>query len=554
MSAPILEIQNLSVVFKQRKNAQTILDKISLKVYPGEIVGLVGESGAGKSMTGSSVLGLIDLPLLISEGAIIFEGRRIEKNSALVRGSQIAMVFQDPLVSLNPLRSIGDQLIETIRTHIDMGKVEAKTYSKSLLKEVGIEPDRFYDYPHTFSGGMRQRVVIALALAPKPKLIIADEPTTALDVSVQAQILDLLRKLCKERDTAIILITHDMGVIAKTTERVAVLNAGKLVETGKTYDVLKKPKSTYTKKLIDSTPTFQHLTKKRNFKPFVQKPNKEQFEQLEYLAVNELTKFFDLSDPWLVRQITGTGKRILKAVEQVSFKIDKGRTYALVGESGSGKTTIAQMVAGILQPSAGSVKIDGKDFTDPSLGKKELLLMRRAVQMIFQSPYASLNPRWRVGDIIKEPLDVLNLNQNEGSKSKRVIELIEQVGLLPSDVVKFPHEFSGGQRQRICIARALASRPELIICDEPTSALDVSVQAQVLRLLKDLQKEFSITYLFISHDLAVVSEIADKIGVLKEGVLIEEGTPEALFSSPVEKYTKMLIAAAPDIGDANKIN
>ena len=554
MSAPILEIQNLSVVFKQRKNAQTILDKISLKVYPGEIVGLVGESGAGKSMTGSSVLGLIDLPLLISEGAIIFEGRRIEKNSALVRGSQIAMVFQDPLVSLNPLRSIGDQLIETIRTHIDMGKVDAKTYAKSLLKEVGIEPNRFYDYPHTFSGGMRQRVVIALALAPKPKLIIADEPTTALDVSVQAQILDLLRKLCKERDTAIILITHDMGVIAKTTERVAVLNAGKLVETGKTYDVLKKPKSTYTKKLIDSTPTFQHLTKKRNFKPFVQKPNKEKFEQLEYLAVNELTKFFDLSDPWLVRQITGTGKRILKAVEQVSFKIDKGRTYALVGESGSGKTTIAQMVAGILQPSAGSVKIDGKDFTDPSLGKEELLLMRRAVQMIFQSPYASLNPRWRVGDIIKEPLDVLNLNQNEESKSKRVIELIEQVGLLPSDVVKFPHEFSGGQRQRICIARALASRPELIICDEPTSALDVSVQAQVLRLLKDLQKEFSITYLFISHDLAVVSEIADKIGVLKEGVLIEEGTPEALFSSPVEKYTKMLIAAAPDIGDANKIN
>lgn len=554
MSTPILEIQNLSVVFKQRKNAQTILDKISLKVYPGEIVGLVGESGAGKSMTGSSVLGLIDLPLLISEGAIIFEGRRIEKNLALFRGSQIAMVFQDPLVSLNPLRSIGDQLIETIRTHIDMGKVEAKTYAKSLLKEVGIEPDRFYDYPHTFSGGMRQRVVIALALAPKPKLIIADEPTTALDVSVQAQILDLLRKLCKERDTAIILITHDMGVIAKTTERVAVLNAGKLVETGKTYNVLKKPKSTYTKKLIDSTPTFQHLTKKRNFKPFVQKPNKEKFEQLEYLAVNELTKFFDLSDPWLVRQITGTGKRILKAVEQVSFKIDKGRTYALVGESGSGKTTIAQMVAGILQPSAGSVKIDGKDFTDPSLGKEELLSMRRAVQMIFQSPYASLNPRWRVGDIIKEPLDVLNLNQNEESKSKRVIELIEQVGLLPSDVVKFPHEFSGGQRQRICIARALASRPELIICDEPTSALDVSVQAQVLRLLKDLQKEFSITYLFISHDLAVVSEIADKIGVLKEGVLIEEGTPEALFSSPVEKYTKMLIAAAPDIGDANKIN
>ena len=554
MSAPILEIQNLSVVFKQRKNAQTILDKVSLKVYPGEIVGLVGESGAGKSMTGSSVLGLIDPPLLISEGAIIFEGRRIEKNSAFVRGSQISMVFQDPLVSLNPLRSIGDQLIETIRTHIDMGKVEAKTYAKSLLKEVGIEPNRFYDYPHTFSGGMRQRVVIALALAPKPRVIIADEPTTALDVSVQAQILDLLRKLCKERGTAIILITHDMGVIAETTERVAVLNAGKLVEMGKTYDVLNKPKSSYTKKLIDSTPTFQHLTKKSNSKPFVQKPNKEKFDQLEYLAVNELTRFFDLSDPWLVRQINGTGKRILKAVDRVNFKIDKGRTYALVGESGSGKTTIAQMVAGLLRPSAGNVKIDGKDFTDVSLGKEELLLMRRAVQMIFQSPYASLNPRWRVGNIIKEPLDVLNLNQNEETKNKRVIELLEQVGLSPRDIVKFPHEFSGGQRQRICIARALASQPELIICDEPTSALDVSVQAQVLRLLKDLQKEFSLTYLFISHDLAVVSEMADKIGVLKEGVLIEEATPEALFSSPVENYTKMLIAAAPDIGNANKIN
>jgi len=440
---------------------------------------------------------------------------------------------------------------------------------EAALEEVGLDPTRAKGFPHEFSGGMRQRAVIALALCAEPALIIADEPTTALDVSIQAQVLELLKRVCKDRGASVILITHDMGVISETTDRVAVLYQGNLVEIGDTRDIIERPQHSYTKALIACTPTIEggsfdrdlvqidradgasadgefNLREVKEFSASSldnAQPTNEQPDPQPLLVTKGLSRSFNLSDPWLIRVLSMQPKRILQAVRDVSFQIDRGTTYALVGESGSGKSTIARMAVGLLAPSSGTVTIDGVDLNDASLDAGDRQALRRRIQMVFQSPYASLNPRWRVGAILEEPLHAFDLA--DGRRGERVNELLEQVGLSATDARRFPHEFSGGQRQRISIARALASEPEFIICDEPTSALDVSVQAQVLNLLKQLQRELGLTYLFITHDLAVVATMARRIGVLQAGQLVEEGESRALFDNPKTEYTKMLIDSAP---------
>ena len=546
-----------------------VVDDVSFTVGRGEILGVVGESGAGKSMTGSAIIGLIDPPGRIASGEIVFDGERVEQDAQALRGKRIGMVFQDPLTSLNPLHRVGDQIIETIRTHLSVSASEAQQRMHAALEEVGLDPSRARAYPHEFSGGMRQRAVIALALCAEPALIIADEPTTALDVSIQAQVLDLLKRVCKERNASVILITHDMGVISETTDRVAVLYDGKLVEVGETNRILKNPQHPYTEALIACTPTIEggsfdrdlvqidrtganadggefNVRSARLVETEAQVPSSHSNENVSPLLVAEnLSREFDLSDPWLIRMLSLSKKRILHAVSDVSFQIDRGTTYALVGESGSGKSTIARMAVGLLPPTSGTVTIEARDLNDSNLDSSERQALRRRIQMVFQSPYASLNPRWRVSAILAEPLRAFGLVAEGQDETTRVKELLEQVGLSASDARRYPHEFSGGQRQRISIARALASEPDFIICDEPTSALDVSVQAQVLNLLKQLQRDLGLTYLFITHDLAVVATMASRIGVLQSGRLVEEGLSEDIFKNPQTDYTRMLIDSAP---------
>ena len=546
-----------------------VVDDVSFTVGRGEILGVVGESGAGKSMTGSAIIGLIDPPGRIASGEIVFDGERVEQDAQALRGKRIGMVFQDPLTSLNPLHRVGDQITETIRTHLTVNASEAQQRMHAALEEVGLDPSRARAYPHEFSGGMRQRAVIALALCAEPALIIADEPTTALDVSIQAQVLELLKRVCKDRDASVILITHDMGVISETTDRVAVLYDGKLVEVGETNHILKNPQHPYTEALIACTPTIEggsfdrdlvqidrtgsnadgknfSVRSARLVETEAQVPSSHSNENVSPLLVAEnLSREFDLSDPWLIRMLSLSKKRILHAVSDVSFQIDRGTTYALVGESGSGKSTIARMAVGLLPPTSGTVTIEAHDLNDSNLESSERQALRRRIQMVFQSPYASLNPRWRVSAILAEPLRAFGLVAEGQDETTRVKELLEQVGLSASDARRYPHEFSGGQRQRISIARALASEPDFIICDEPTSALDVSVQAQVLNLLKQLQRDLGLTYLFITHDLAVVATMASRIGVLQSGRLVEEGLSEDIFKNPQTDYTRMLIDSAP---------
>ena len=538
-SSPVLSIRNLTVAFPDHDDVFHAVDGISLSIARGEILGVIGESGAGKSMTGSAVTGLIDPPGRIASGEILLHGKRIdnlpEKDLEKLRGRRIGTVFQDPLVSLNPLYTIGRQLIETIRRHLLLDAAAARQRAIDLLSEVGIsEPEqRLQSYPHQFSGGMRQRVVIALAIAAEPDLLIADEPTSALDVSVQAQIIGLLRNLCERRGLAILLITHDIGVVAEIAHRVVVMNKGSIVETGPVGEVITHPQDAYTRRLIASIPSI-HAKNQRSSNPAI-KPDLVKIEGLKrdfLLPSNGAFSFFSKSRT----------ERRIQAVDDVSFSIAEGQTFALVGESGSGKSTIARIIASLMASQAGRVTVGGEE-----IGAVSDHSHRGAVQMIFQDPYASLNPRWRIEDIIAEPIRTLGIEKNASAVERRVCDLLEKVRLEPEARKRYPHEFSGGQRQRIAIARALSSRPRFIVCDEPTSALDVSVQAQVLDLMASLQSEFGLTYLLISHNLAVVRQMADRVGVLKSGKLVEEGPVEEIYERPKHAYTRMLLDAAPDI-------
>ena len=552
-----LKIQNLSVDYKLRKETVHAAKNINIEIKRGEIVGLVGESGSGKSTVANAIIDLIDEPGKVSEGSIYLSDINIhenKKNILSLRGKKIGFIFQDPQTSLNPILTIGQQLIETIQTHLNLSNSKAKEKAINLLKEVGIKDaeKRFNDYPHQFSGGMRQRVVISLSLCCEPELLIADEPTTALDVSIQSQILELIKKLTKERNLAVILITHDMGVIAETTNRVAVMKNGNLVELGTTKQILIEPKETYTKSLVSSVPPtnkkisrFKIIEKESNNQEninlkILNRWNKREISKKDLVQIKNLCKTFNEGF------FTEKSQNNVLAVDTVSFNIQEGKSFGLVGESGSGKTTIAKMIVNLFKPTSGEIYFDDVCINNIK-SNKELLKFRKQIQMIFQDPYSSLNGRLKVKDIIAEPIKLHDANISSNELNEYINDLLDSVELSKSSAERYPHEFSGGQRQRISIARALATKPRLLVCDEPTSALDVSIQAQILNLLKDLQEQLNLTILFISHDLPVVRQMCDDIGVLRNGKLCEVSETEELFKNPNHEYTKELLRLMPKI-------
>ncbi len=552
-----LKIKDLSIDYQMRKETVYAAKNVNIEVNKGEILGLVGESGSGKSTVGNAIINLIDEPGKVSSGSVMLGDLNIQddpNNIVKYRGKKIGLIFQDPQTSLNPILTIGEQLIETIQTHLELNKVDAKTKAINLLKEVGIKDaeNRFDNYPHQFSGGMRQRVVISLSLCCEPELLIADEPTTALDVSIQSQILELIKKLTKERNLAVILITHDMGVIAETADRVAVMKNGNIVEIGLTKEILTKPKKTYTKSLVSSVPPTNkkisrfviiekenNINKENNLK-ILNRWTKKEITKQDLIQVTNLSKSFD--DNFF----TESSKNSVMAVNDVSFNIREGESFGLVGESGSGKSTIAKMIVNLFKPSTGDIFFDDICITKIKY-KSEMMKFRRQIQMIFQDPYSSLNGRLKVKDIVSEPIKLHNPSISRNDLDRYVFDLLESVELTQNSADRYPHEFSGGQRQRISIARALATQPRLLVCDEPTSALDVSIQAQILNLLKDIQEQLNLTILFISHDLPVVRQMCDRIGVLRDGKLCEVSDTEDLFLKPQHGYTKELLRLMPKI-------
>ncbi|MEK4924475.1 ABC transporter ATP-binding protein [Cytobacillus sp. FSL R5-0569] len=533
---PLLKIENLQVSFMSREKEFEAVKGVSFTVNKGETLGIVGESGSGKSVTARSIMRLLPSPpSLLKDGEIMFLGKDLvnasDQEMEAIRGKDISMIFQDPMTSLNPTMRIGQQLTETMLKHTKgLGKTQAKAEAIELLRLVGIpKPEvRFAQYPHEFSGGMRQRAMIAIALACRPKLLIADEPTTALDVTIQAQILNLMKHMQEKFGTAIILITHDLGVVAGMCDRVVVMKDGEIVEKGTTEEIFEHATHPYTLRLLNALPK---LHEKKKAKP-APRISEEINAKEPLLEVKALKQHFDL----------GKGQ-VLKAVDDISFFIKPGETLGLVGESGSGKSTTGRAILRLNEPTAGEVLYQGIPVNQ--LTAKEMKMMRRHMQMIFQDPYASLNPRFKVIDIIGQALDIHKLVKNKQERRKRVEELLEMVGLEKEHAMRYPHEFSGGQRQRIGIARALAVEPKFIVCDEPLSALDVSIQAQIVKLLEDLQQKLGLTYLFIAHDLSMVKHISDRVAVMFGGKIVELAESEELYANPLHPYTKSLLAAIP---------
>ena len=531
----ILKVEDLQISFLTNDNEFEAVRGVSFEVKKGETLGIVGESGSGKSVTARSIMRLLPSPpSFMKNGSIEFLGEQLhtktEKEMEAIRGRDISMIFQDPMTSLNPTIRIGVQIAESLIKHQKLSKKEGKAQAIEILKLVGIKnsEERYNQYPHEFSGGMRQRVMIAIALACKPTLLIADEPTTALDVTIQAQILNLMKDMQKRFGTSIILITHDLGVVAGMCDRVAVMKNGEIVETGTTEEIFANPKHDYTKKLLNALPRLDE--KKKPKKPPLRSIGLENGKPL--LEVKSLKQHFQVSRG-----------NVLKAVDDISFFIKPGETLGLVGESGSGKSTTGRAILRLHEPTDGDVLYQGMAIN--RLSKNELKTMRRHMQIIFQDPYSSLNPRLKVLDIIGQALDIHRLSKNAEERKKRVEELLELVGLEPSHALRYPHEFSGGQRQRIGIARALAVEPDFIVCDEPLSALDVSIQAQIVELLEDLQHRLGLTYLFIAHDLSMVKHISDRVAVMYSGKIVELAESEELYTNPQHPYTKSLLAAIP---------
>jgi ABC-type microcin C transport system duplicated ATPase subunit YejF len=529
MNKPILSVAHLSVSFNY---SSKVVDDISFDIYQGETFALVGESGSGKSITALSVLRLLPPNARIQASEISLQGdnllRRAEYEMCQVRGRRIGLIFQDPMSSLNPVMTIGDQIEEVIKLHFDLPQQAVKQRVLELLRQVEIpKPEqRISDYPHQLSGGQRQRVMIAIALAGEPDLLIADEPTTSLDVTIQAQILNLLKTLQKQTGMSLWLISHDLALVSNMADRVAVMQRGKIVETGYCDEFFRHPKHPYTQKLLSALPSMQSCLKH------------SRQERPPLLQVDDFKVHYPIRK--------GIFKRVVdhvRAVDGVSFTIQQGKTLALVGESGCGKTTLGKGLLNLIPGTAGQVKIDGVALD--TLQGEALRQKRADMQIVFQDPFSSMNPRMLVGDIVAEGIRALHPGVSAVDRQARVSQLLRQVGLPEDAAQRYPHEFSGGQRQRICIARALAVDPKLIICDEPTSALDVSVQAQIIELLKSLQREKGVSYLFITHDLAVVAEIADEVAVMHQGRIVEYGSVAQVLTEPQQAYTKKLLGAVP---------
>ena len=556
---PILDIRNLNVEFAlESGEILRAVQEVSLSVGAGEIHALVGESGAGKSTIGAAVMGLLEHPGRVSAGEIRICGERMDpatgQAAGVVAGRDVGAIFQDPMTSLNPLFTISSQLSETMRHHLGLSAAAARARSLDLLRSVGIpEPERRLDfYPHQLSGGQRQRVVIAAALSCNPRFLIADEPTTALDVSVQAQILKLIRQLTQERQLGVLLVTHNMGVVAEIADQVSIMAQGRIVESGPVAEILGAPKHPYARALIGAVP---RIDKRLDRLPT---PNEETPKSAAaraavrdkalrqgrrapsagpLLEVSGLTVEYRSGAGFM-----GLGARRFRAVDDVSFTVAEGEIFGLVGESGCGKTTVANSIAGLIRPTAGVVKLNGE-----ALHQTRRHQGRQDLQMIFQDPYSALNPRLRVGSALAEPILFYRLARTQAEAEADVGILLEAVGLDASAATRFAHAFSGGQRQRVSIARALGAQPRLLICDEPTSSLDVSVQAQILNLLKDLRDATGLSLLFISHDLAVVRQLCDRVGVMQAGKIVELADGESLFANPQHAYTRELLSLVPSM-------
>ena len=545
---PVLSIENLTTSFKTAEGWRAVIRNINVQVSAGETVAIVGESGSGKSVTALSTMRLLPPGKARCEGKIYLSGKDLlavsEAEMRSVRGGSIGMIFQEPMTSLNPVFTIGNQIAEALVLHQKLSWKAAEAEALRLMDRVRIPSakTRLHEYPHKFSGGMRQRVMIAMALACRPKLLIADEPTTALDVTIQAEILHLIRELQREENMAVLFITHDMGVVAEVADRTVVMFRGDMIETGVTTDIFAAPKEIYTKSLLASIPrlgTMGETEAPRRF-PEVDAKTGEATEGREMKSVAQSIAPILKVENLAVRFDLPNGR--VHAVEDVSFDLRPGETLSLVGESGCGKSTTGRTIMRLIEATAGSIAIDGKDVT--KAGAKELRTMRRMAQIIFQDPFASLNPRMTVGAAIIEPMLSHRLMGRRNAR-ERVAELLDQVGLSAAIASRYPHEFSGGQRQRISIARALALNPRFIIADEAVSALDVSVKAQVSNLLLDLQDKHGLAYLFISHDMAVVERMSHRVAVMYLGEIVEIGPRAAIFDNPQHPYTRRLISAVP---------
>ncbi|WP_367026363.1 dipeptide ABC transporter ATP-binding protein [Methylococcus sp. ANG] len=539
MSGPLLQVENLKAGFVQGGQMTKAVGGVSFAIERGETFALVGESGSGKSVTALSVLRLLPQNGRILDGKVTLKGRNLfalpEMAMSSVRGRRIGIVFQDPQSSLNPVMSIGQQVGEVLRLHKRLNGGALKARVIELLGLVGLpRPDRhFGEYPHQLSGGMRQRVMIAIALAGEPDLLIADEPTTALDVTVQAQILELLKRLQRETGMALWLITHDLGIVHDLADRIAVMRNGLIVEEAGRDDFFRQPRHPYSRQLLEALPRLSHCIGR------------------EPVADGRpLLEVRDFKVHYPVRK--GLFQRVVdhvRAVDRVSFRLQPGETLALVGESGCGKTTLGKGILNLIETSGGKVEFDGTDIT--AAGGEQRRALCRAMQIVFQDPYAAMNPRMIVGDIIEEGMKAVKPEMSAGQRRARVESLLESVGLSPESRLRYPHEFSGGQRQRICIARALAVEPRLIVCDEPTSALDVSVQVQILALLKELREREKLSYLFITHDLGVVADIAHRVAVMYRGQIVETGPTEQVLLRPEHPYTRSLLDALPGLRKAS---
>ena len=556
----LIEVKNLSVEFQIDEKIVKAVRDISFNIPKGKTVGLVGESGSGKSVTALSIMRLIpEPPGSITGGQVFLDQEDIlklpESRMRKIRGNRISMIFQEPMSSLNPVFTVGNQISEALILHRNMNKKKALEKSIELLDQVEVDnpSERVKSYPHQLSGGQRQRVMIAMAIACNPDLLIADEPTTALDVTIQQQIMELLKNLQKKYSMSILFITHNLGLVAEIADEVLVMYKGHIVEKNTSLDIFKTPSHPYTKGLMACRPTLDKDTRRL---PVMSDYMDEQGKALEptekwgtktvknlsskelLLEVKNLIKYFPLK-----KTLFGKVQSWVKAVDDVSFTIRKGETFGLVGESGCGKTTLGRVILRLLSATAGEVTYHGQNVMN--LSWREMKPLRKKMQVIFQDPYASLNPRMTIGSAIMEPMIIHNLGADKKERIKKTEQLLERVGLMGEMRHRYPHEFSGGQRQRICIARALAVQPEFIICDESVSSLDVSIQSQIINLLLDLQDELDLTYIFISHDLAVVKFVSDEVCVMNKGKIVEQNTSYGIYKNPQEDYTKKLLNSIP---------